>query len=99
MITKGTRSKVKENKTKLEGLIPDPITIRKNAINKMKSICTYSLSGSKTRRDLLMKHTKERAIACQMKKGTVFVCGYVKKGKGDKNAKVVKPYCRRKPKK
>ncbi len=89
-----TRKKAKTTQAKLRGLLPDEITMRKEAVSKAKAICTYTTANSKNRRGLIKDRMKERATACERKKGSVFVCGYV-----TKNDKIVKPYCRKKPKK
>ena len=86
-----TRRVAKRTQSRLSGLLPDPILLRQNAINSAKAICVYTTSKSPYRRVLLKQRIKDRAIACGMKRGNVFVCGYV-----TKNDKVVKPYCRRK---
>ena len=89
-----TRRVAKRTQSRLSGLLPDPILLRQNAMNSAKAICVYTTANSQNRRVLLKQRIKDRAIACEMKRGNVFVCGYV-----TKNDTVVKPYCRRKARK
>lgn len=87
-----TRKKQKTTKTKLLGLIPDPLQVRKEALNKVKAVCAFTTSKSRARRDLLASLRKQRMVACEGKKGDIYVCGYTRKGKQ------VKGHCRKLPK-
>jgi len=88
-----TRRKGKNGK--LYGLLPDPISKRQDALQKVKAICAYTISNSKIRKELLKRAYKDRISACNNKRGDIYVCGYVRK----KDDKVVKGYCRKFPKK
>ena len=78
----------------LSGLLPDPIADKQTAINKAKSVYIYTYPNTSARRELLKKTYDGRKKACYKKKGDIYVCGYTTRKK-----KVVKPYCRKLPKK
>jgi len=89
-----TRRTARTKQLKLEGLLPDPVEERAAAVSRAKSICAFTTKGSKMRRELSKIHYGMRQKACENRKGKIWICGYT-----TKKDKVVKPYCRRFPKK
>ena len=85
-----TKRQVAKQGTKLLGLMVDPVMRTKTALNKVKSICTFT--KGKVRREALRINKKTRQEACYNKKGDFYVCGYTRRGK------TVKPHCRKYPK-